>query len=297
MSEHIHIHHHHHNEVTQKSVRLLILSFVINMLLSVAEIIGGIISGSVSLIGDALHNTSDAFSILIAVIAFKIGNKKASAKYTYGFKRAEIIGGFVNLILLFISGCYLLAEGIERLINPQQIDGLLIIWISVLALIIDALTAKISHHDAHHNSNMKMVFIHNLADAFGSIGVIISGLCIMWFDLYRVDGIVALLIAFYMIFQSVVSFPQIVNILMNAAPDNIDIEQVKNSLLAIKNIKNVHHLHLWCISEHNVAIECHIESDNNDIIVEATQLLKDKFGITHCNFQVENKSCGECCDL
>lgn len=297
MSEHIHIHHHHHNEVTQKSVRLLILSFAINMLLSVAEIIGGIISGSVSLIGDALHNTSDAFSILIAVIAFKIGNKKASAKYTYGFKRAEIIGGFVNLILLFISGCYLLAEGIERLINPQQIDGLLIIWISVLALIIDALTAKISHHDAHHNSNMKMVFIHNLADAFGSIGVIISGLCIMWFDLYRVDGIVALLIAFYMIFQLVVSFPQIVNILMNAAPDNIDIEQVKNSLLAIKNIKNVHHLHLWCISEHNVAIECHIESDNNDIIVEATQLLKDKFGITHCNFQVENKSCGECCDL
>ena len=296
MSEHIH-HHHHHNEVTQKSVKLLILSFVINMLLSVAEIIGGIISGSVSLIGDALHNTSDAFSILIAVIAFKIGNKKASAKYTYGFKRAEIIGGFVNLILLFISGCYLLAEGIERLINPQQIDGLLIIWISVLALIIDALTAKISHHDAHLHSNMKMVFIHNLADAFGSIGVIISGLCIMWFDLYRVDGIVALLIAFYMIFQSVVSFPQIVNILMNAAPDNIDIEQVKNSLLAIKNIKNVHHLHLWCISEHNVAIECHIESDNNDIIVEATQLLKDKFGITHCNFQVENKSCGECCDL
>lgn len=296
MSEHIH-HHHHHNEVTQKSVKLLILSFAINMLLSVAEIIGGIISGSVSLIGDALHNTSDAFSILIAVIAFKIGNKKASAKYTYGFKRAEIIGGFVNLILLFISGCYLLAEGIERLINPQQIDGLLIIWISVLALIIDALTAKISHHDAHHNSNMKMVFIHNLADAFGSIGVIISGLCIMWFDLYRVDGIVALLIAFYMIFQSVVSFPQIVNILMNAVPDNIDIEQVKNSLLAIKNIKNVHHLHLWCISEHNVAIECHIESDNNDIIVEATQLLKDKFGITHCNFQVENKSCGECCDL
>ena len=296
MSEHIH-HHHHHNEVTQKSVKLLILSFAINMILSVAEIIGGIISGSVSLIGDALHNTSDAFSILIAVIAFKIGNKKASAKYTYGFKRAEIIGGFVNLILLFISGCYLLVEGIERLINPQQIDGLLIIWISVLALIIDALTAKISHHDAHHNSNMKMVFIHNLADAFGSIGVIISGLCIMWFDLYRVDGIVALLIAFYMIFQSVVSFPQIVNILMNAAPNNIDIEQVKNSLLAIKNIKNVHHLHLWCISEHNVAIECHIESDNNDIIVEATQLLKDKFGITHCNFQVENKSCGECCDL
>ena len=99
MSEHCHHHHHHHGEVTAKSVNLLILSFAINMFLSVAEIIGGIISGSVALVGDALHNTSDALSILIAVIAFKIGNKKASAKYTYGFKRAEVIGGFVNLIL------------------------------------------------------------------------------------------------------------------------------------------------------------------------------------------------------
>ena len=197
MSEHCH-----HGEVNEKSVKLLILSFVINMLLSIAEIIGGIISGSVALIGDALHNTSDALSILIAIIAFKIGNKKASSKYTYGFKRAEVIGGFVNLILLFISGSYLLIEGIGRLFKPEQIEGMMIVWISVFALIVDIFTAKISHHDAHHNTNMKMVFIHNLADVFGSIGVIISGLCIVWFGIYSIDGIVALLIAFYMIFQS-----------------------------------------------------------------------------------------------
>ena len=180
--------HHHHGEVSEKSVFLLLLSFAINMGLSIVEIIGGIIAGSVALIGDALHNTSDALSILIAVIAFKIGRKKASAKYTYGFKRAEVIGGFVNLILLFISGGYLFIEGIERLISPQEIEGMIIIWISVLALIIDAATAKISHHDAHHNTNMKMVFIHNLADAFGSIGVIISGLCVVWFGVYSFLG-------------------------------------------------------------------------------------------------------------
>ena len=182
MSGHCH-HHHHHGEVNEKSVKLLIVSFAINMFLSIAEILGGIISGSVALIGDALHNTSDALSILIAVIAFKIGSKKASAKYTYGFKRAEVIGGFVNLILLFISGGYLLIEGIRRLIQPQQIEGMIIVWISVLALIVDIFTAKISHHGSHHNTNMKMVFIHNLADVFGSIGVIISGICIVWFGI------------------------------------------------------------------------------------------------------------------
>ena len=291
------MHEHHHEEVSEKSVKLLILSFTVNILLSVAEIVGGIISGSVALIGDALHNTSDALSILIAVIAFKIGHKKASTKYSYGFKRAEVIGGFVNLILLFISGCYLLVEGIERLISPQAIDGILIVWISVLALIIDALTAKISHHDSHHNSNMKMVFIHNLADAFGSIGVIISGLCVVWFNVYYIDGIVALLIAFYMIFQAVISFPQIVNILMNAAPDNIDIEEVKRAIMQIEGVRGVHHIHLWCISEHNVALECHIESHISGITPQVSAVLRDKFDIDHCNIQVEEQNCQEDCNL
>lgn len=292
-----HCHHHHHHEVNKKSIKLLVLSFAINMLLSIAEFIGGIISGSVALIGDALHNTSDALSILIAVIAFKIGSKKASTKYTYGFKRAEVIGGFVNLVLLFISGCYLLIEGIQRLIKPEQIEGMLIIWISVLALVVDIFTAKISHHDAHHNTNMKMVFIHNLADVFGSIGVIISGLCIVWFNIYSIDGIIALLIAFYMIFQSIATFPKVINILMNAAPDNIDIEQIKKCILEIDDIKDVHHIHLWSISEHNVALECHVESCNVDIVPIIADKLKDKFGINHCNVQIEKTSCGKCCDL
>lgn len=295
MSEHCH--HHHHGEVTEKSVKLLILSFAINMFLSIAEIVGGIVSGSVALIGDALHNTSDALSILIAVIAFKIGNKKASTKYTYGFKRAEIIGGFVNLILLFISGVYLLIEGVGRLIHPEQIEGMLIVWISVLALIVDVFTAKISHHGAHHNTNMKMVFIHNLADVFGSIGVIVSGLCIVWFDIYSIDGIVAMLIAFYMIFQSVVTFPKVVNILMNAAPDNIDVEQVRKCILEMEGVKDVHHVHVWSISEHNIAMECHVESDNVDIIPIISHKLQGEFGINHCNIQVETESCGKCCDL
>lgn len=290
-----HHHHHHHGEVSEKSVHLLLLSFVINMLLSVAEIIGGIIAGSVALIGDALHNTSDALSILIAVIAFKIGNKKASSKYTYGFKRAEIIGGFVNLILLFISGIYLFAEGIESLISPQPISGKIIIWISVLALIIDAATAKISHGDSHNNTNMKMVFLHNLADALGSVGVIISGLFVVWFDIYVIDGIVALIIAAYMIFQSIIAFPKIVNILMNAAPENMDIEEIKKEILKLSGIKGIHHIHFWCINEHDVSLECHIEAEDLNLTPKIADLLKEKFAITHCTIQLEtNECCSQC---
>ena len=285
--------HHHHAEVSSKAVGLLFLSFIINMLLSVVEIIGGIISGSVALIGDALHNTSDAFSILVAVLAFKIGAKRANSKYTYGFRRAEVIGGFINLILLFISGCYLAVEGVGRLISPQQIDGKMIIVISVLALVIDALTAKISHHGAHHNHNMKMVFVHNLADAFGSLGVIVSGICILLWGVYRIDGIIALVIAAYMIWQAIASFKPIVNILMNAAPESIDLEEVKKSIAKIKGVKDVHHLHLWCIDEHETALECHVISEDMTVAQKIAKKLDEKFAIEHCNVQVETKE--KCC--
>ena len=297
-AEHQHGHggHHHHGEVSEKTVKYLLISFIINMLLSVVEIVGGIIAGSVSLIGDALHNTSDAFSILIAVIAFKIGRKKADHKYTYGFKRAEIIGGFVNLILLFISGVYLIVEGIGRLISPEPIEGGIIIWVSVLALIIDAATAKLSHHGSEHNTNMRMVFLHNLADALGSVGVIISGLFVVWLNIYWIDGLVALMIAAYMIYQSVLSFPKVVNILMNAAPDGLDLAAVEKALLKIDGVRDVHHLHVWSVNENDVSLECHIVADNLELVQTAAKLLNKEFGITHCNIQIENcADCAACC--
>lgn len=286
---------HHHHEVSTKSVKYLFVSFFINLLLSVAEIIGGIISGSISLIGDALHNTSDALSILIAAVSFKIGAHKSSQKYTYGFKRAETIGSFVNLILLFISGCYLVFEGIERLIFPKPIDGWLIIILSVIALIIDTVTAGISHHDAKHSGNMRILFIHNLADALGSIAVIISGLCVIFFDIYRIDGIMALLIATYMIFQSVISFPEIVNILMNAAPENLDTAKLVSRLEKLPGVSKVHHLHVWCINEHDVSLECHIKAADLNLLPQIQQILRQDFNIRHSNIQIENlDDCPDC---
>lgn len=290
-------HHHHHHEVNPQTITYLFYSFIINMLLSVVEIVAGIIAGSVALIGDALHNTSDAFSILIAIIAYKIGVKKADSHFTYGFKRAETIGGFVNLILLLISGIYLFIEGISKLISPEEISGKIIIYVSILALIIDALTAKFSHHDSHHNSNMKMLFLHNLADALGSVGVIISGLCVVFFNWTFVDGLVALLISFYMIFQSIASAPQLIKILMNASPDNLNIAEIQQTLLQIKNVQDVHHIHLWSASENDFCLECHIVTEKDDVLANVQKTLADKFEIYHTNIQIEKNGadCDHCC--
>lgn len=289
--------HHHNHEINNKTVVYLIWSFLINILLSLVELVAGILGRSVALIGDALHNTSDALSILIAILAYKIGLKKSNAQYTFGFKRAEIIGAFVNLILLFISALYLVVEGIEKIMFPQNIDGKLIICVSIIALIIDGITAKLSHHESHHNTNMKMLFLHNLADALGSVGVIISGLCVIYFDWYFVDGIVALMIAGYMMFHSVVAFPKIVKILMNATPENVDINEIKKKLLKIKNVSDVHHIHVWNIDEHHISLECHIVSEDINVVAKAKKLLAKDFEIKHSNIQVETKenNCKNCC--
>ncbi|MCQ2741669.1 MAG: cation diffusion facilitator family transporter, partial [Alphaproteobacteria bacterium] len=139
------------------------------------------------------------------------------------------------------------------------------------------------------------VFVHNLADAFGSIGVIVSGICVMLWNVYYVDGIIALVIAAYMIWQFVVSFKPIVNILMNAAPDDIDMEELKTEIAKIKGVKDVHHLHLWCLDEHEKALECHIVSDDIGIAQKIAHKLDEKFDIEHCNIQVESKkTCCKC---
>lgn len=291
--ENHHLHHHEH-DVCAKSINYLIFSFVINLLLSIFEIAGGIISGSISLIADALHNTSDAFSILIAVIAFKIGNKKANKKFTYGFKRAETIGGFINLILLFISGCYVLMEGIKHLIIPNNINGSIITYISIIALIIDVMTAKLSHHGSQHNSNMRMVFLHNLSDALGSVGVTISGIFAMYFNVHIIDSIIAILLATYMIYQSVISFSKIVNILMNATPNNLDIDEIIDDLNNLTGVRDIHHIHVWNINENDVSFECHVVSNNFSILNEIKSILKQKYNIIHSNIQIENNVCGHC---
>ncbi len=287
---HIHMH-----TVEPKRIFLLLIAFFVNILLSLFEIGFGIYAQSVALIADALHNTSDAFSILIAIIAYKIGTRKANERFSYGFKRAETIGGFVNLILLFVSGCYLLYEGTVRLFFPKEVNGSVIIWVSVLALLIDSLTAKLSHHDAKHNMNMKMLFVHNLADALGSIGVIISGVFVLFLNWTFVDGLIALAIAVYMLFQALFSFPEIVSLLMNAAPENMKVYDIKQTLCKIKGVTDVHHIHVWRIDESEVSLECHIVGQDLTLIPKVEKVLKKQFGIHHCTIQLEmNKNCKAC---
>lgn len=228
----------------------LFWAVVINILLTVAQVIGGIVSGSLSLIADALHNFSDAGSLLLALVARRISRRPADEDKTFGYNRAEIIGALINLTTLVLIGLYLIYEAVMRYFEPQEISGWIVVIVAGIALVIDIATAILTYTLSKRSINVKAAFLHNVSDALASVGVIIAGTLIILYDLYIVDSLVTLIIAGYVLYQGFSSLPRAINILMQAVPPDIDRSEVIASMRQVRGVRGVHHVHVWEIDEH-----------------------------------------------
>ncbi|WP_394205857.1 cation diffusion facilitator family transporter [Shewanella waksmanii] len=266
----------------------LSIAVFINILLTLAQIIGGIISGSLSLIADALHNLSDAGAIVVAIIARKIGNKGSNKTMTYGYKRAEIIGVLINSTSLIAVGIYLIIESVGKYFNPTPIDGWIVFWIAGIALVIDLATAFLTYSaGAKNNMNIRAAFIHNISDALASVVVIIAGLLIIYFQLYIFDVIATIGISLYVIYHGCILLKKCIMIIMQAAPDHISIEEIENRLASINGIKSANHIHVWQLDDEKLFLEAHIILDRMDneecekVKNEAKLIIKNDFGISH----------------
>jgi len=289
-----HIHHHHHHS-DQSSDRGLIFAVSINILLTAFQFIGGLISGSLALIADALHNLSDAASLGIAIIARKISRKPADDFKTFGYKRAETIAALINLTILVVISIYLVYEAVWRFISPSSINGGIIIIVAGIALVIDLVTAFITLRLSKNNFNMKAAFLHNLSDALSSIAVIISGVLISIYQWFWIDSFLTMILALFILYQAFVMLPKTIHLLMEGAPETIDINDIKSSLSSLKNIEDVHHVHIWSLDEKTIALEAHIVANINtfDEMEALKQLIKqelaDKFNITHSTLEFEHE--------
>lgn len=292
-------HHHHHNlEITGD--RRLGFAIIINILLTVAQVIGGVVSGSLSLIADALHNFSDASSLLIAYAARKIGRQPADQLRTFGYQRAEVIAALINLVVLVIVGLYLIYEAIWRFFDPQIITGWAVVIVASIALVIDLATAILTYSMSKDSVNIRAAFIHNVSDALSSVGVIIVGALILLFQWYWTDTLITLLIAGYVLYQATLLLPKTIHILMEGAPENININDVVRAMEAVEGVSNVHHVHLWQLDEHRNALEAHVVIHNFSETESIKQLLKleieKKFSILHSTLEFEVVHCenGRC---
>lgn len=288
-------HHHHHGNPSEMGERRLWWAVFANILLTFVQVVGGIISGSLSLIADALHNFSDAASLLIALVAIRIGRKPPDQFKTFGYKRAETIAALINLTSLILIGFYLCYEAIVRFITPQEIAGWTVIIVAGAALVVDLFTAALTYSQSKNSMNMKAAFLHNLTDALASVGVIITGTLILLYGWIWTDAAMTLIISGYVLWQGFTEIPKVIHLLMEGTPENIDIQDVISAMEADKDVTNVHHVHIWQLDEHRNALEAHVVLNEgtqmDDLKTRLKQVLHEQFHIEHSTLEFENVPC------
>jgi cobalt-zinc-cadmium efflux system protein len=293
-----HNHHSHSNHHIDLKGRNLLISIVLNILITTAQIIGGMISGSLSLLSDALHNSSDVISLVISYIAAKLSKKHASLHKTFGYKRAEILAAFVNAATLVVIAVILIIEAIERFQNPQEIESNLVIWLSFFGILANGFSVLLLRKNAEDNMNIKSAYLHLFTDMLASIAVLIGGLLMKFYEMYWVDSALTLAIAVYLIFVGYDLLKNSYKVLMLFTPDNIHIKKIVTELQKLESIKNVHHVHVWQLNEDETHLEAHIDfnkdillSEFDSILDEIEEVLHHKFNINHVNIQPEYGKC------
>ena len=287
---HVHIHKH---EVEGKN---LVYSILLNLLITVAQIVGGIISGSLALISDALHNFSDVLSLVFSLVAHKLSRRKASINNTFGYKRAELIAAFINAITLIVVALFLIYEASTRLFHPTPIQSTLVIWLALLGIIVNGGSVLLLKKDSEHNLNMKSAYLHLLTDMMASVAVLIGGLLMKFYGWFWVDSLMTLLIALYLIYVSYDLIISATKMLMLFTPDYIDIKEIVREVHKIKGVNKLHHIHVWHLNEEELHLEAHLDcsddikmSEFNVLLHEVEMVLFEKFHINHINIQPEFK--------
>lgn len=292
---HKHAHNHSHPKVKAKN---LIISIVLNTVITVSQVIGGLISGSLSLLSDALHNFSDVLSLVVSYIATVLSRRKASTNKTFGYKRAEIIAAFVNSATLIVVALVLIKEAVERFIAPQEVTSDLVIWLSILGIAANGISVLLLKRDADTNMNMKSAYLHLLTDMMASVAVLIGGLLMKFYQFYWVDPLLTLVIAFYLIYMGYDLLKQSTRVLMLFTPNSLQVDEIITTIKEIESVKNVHHVHIWQLNEDEVHLEAHIDFvadiklSEFDVILELIEeQMFHMYGINHVNIQPEFGKC------
>ena len=288
--KHTHSHNHQHDLKDKK----LFFTILLNIVITVAQVIGGIVSGSLSLLSDALHNFSDVISLVISFIASKLSKRKASINGTFGYKRAEILAAFINASTLVIVAVLLIIEAVKRFQNPQEIESTIVIWLSFLAIIANGFSVLLIKKDAKNNLNLRSAYLHLFTDMMASVAVLIGGLLMRYYQLFWVDSVLTFLIAIYLIWVGYDLLKKSTKILMLFTPDQVNIKEMLRVVHEIPKVNKLHHVHVWYLNDDELHLEAHLDlkenvsiSEFDTILNKIEAVLQEKFKINHTTIQPE----------
>lgn len=293
-----HTHHQHNHHSHDLKGRNLLISIILNVVITLAQVIGGIISGSLALLSDAVHNLSDVISLIISYAANALSQKQASTNKTFGYKRAEIIAAFVNSATLIIVAVFLIKEAIERFLNPQDVGTGIVIALSVLGILVNGFSVLLLKSDSDRNMNMRSAYLHLFTDMMASVAVLVGGILMYFFGWFWIDPLLTLIIALYLIYMGYELLKNSTRVLMLFTPASIEVKQIVKAICTLGPIENVHHVHIWQLNEDELHMEAHIDfkkdialSEFDKILVEIEKLVYEEFGINHVNIQPEFEKC------
>jgi cobalt-zinc-cadmium efflux system protein len=255
------------------------------------EVVGGLLAGSLALLADAGHMLSDAGALALTLFAMKVARRPATPERTFGYYRAEILAALANGATLVAIAIFIFVEAFERLKNPPQVEGALMLAVACGGLLVNAAGLWILRAGNQDNLNVWGAWLHVWTDALGSVQAIVAGALIWAFGWNWVDPLASVLIGVLVIYSSWSLIRQAVAVLMEGAPGNIDVDEVRSALLALPHVSNVHDLHVWTITSGFVALSAHltcVDPDKQDAVLRSAQdLLATRFGIRHTTIQVD----------
>ena len=297
---HEHGHHHHHNA----NKKALTISFLLIASYMIIEFIGGFLTNSLALISDAGHMLSDAVALGLSLTALLFGEKMATTKNTYGYKRFEILAALLNGAVLILLSVFIFIEAIHRLSSPAIVIGKGMVIISTIGLIVNIVVAWIlSRGQTKDNLNIKSAFMHVIGDLLGSVGAIIAAILIIAFGWYIADPIASMIVSVLVLYSGWNVLKESIHILMEGKPANIDTKDVTEALQSIQGVTGFHDLHIWMITSDFPAMTVHLnvtENTDRDAVLENTiKLIQEKIGIKHITIQIEGRPLHikeECCE-
>lgn len=285
-------HEHSHNHAHGGNSKALLIVLVITALYMIAEFAGGLYSNSLALLADAGHMLGDVAALALSYFAIWLSTKKSSPQKTFGYLRAEIFAALINGVSLVVISFFIIHEAYLRMVSPPEVKSFVMIIVATGGLIVNIIGATILHKGSKENLNIKGAFLHILGDLLGSIGAILAGVLIYFWQIYISDPIISIVIALLVLYSAGKLTNSAVHILMESAPVHIDIDKVEDSIKNVEGVINVHDLHVWNIDSKNISLSVHIVAENihcERILTEINSILQNDFHICHSTIQIEPK--------
>lgn len=276
----------------------LLLSAALNLVTTAAQVSGGLLSGSLSLISDALHNLSDTAALVIGYIAVRLSRRRSTEARTFGYKRAEILAALFNASALVVVSVFLFKAAVERFIHPQPINSALMLAVASVGLLANIVSVRLLRAHAHEDLNVRAAYAHLFADFLSSVAVIGGAVAIRLSGALWIDPVLTVLIGVYVLREGYAIIDESVHILMQHVPRGIQLKDIQERLEAIDGVKDIHHAHVWAVTGRDIHFEAHVNL-SCDMPVSQTcvlgnrieEILREHFGITHVIVQFEVDSC------